>query len=159
MIEPQTDRQPLVLFRIEDQRCALFLSAVERVIRAVAVTPVADAPEDVIGLINFHGTVVPILDLRGILGIPRRDIALADQFVIARAGARRVGILVEEVLEVARPAVGRTVSPGDILPRLGEFVEGAVKLEDGVILIYDPERFLRGNGSFLFDNAMKEIGT
>lgn len=46
---------------------------------------------------------------------------------------------------------------GDILPGLGDFIEGAVTLEDGMILIYDLERFLRENGEFLFDHVVSGV--
>ncbi len=148
------DGRHIVVIRLGDTRIALRLSVVERVIRAVAVTPVADAPEDVVGLVNVHGTVIPILDIRGAFRVPRKAIAPSDKFVIAGAGRRRVAIPVEEVLGVAEPAPGAAVPAGDILPGLGDFIEGAVTLADGMILIYDLERFLRENGAFLFDHAV-----
>ena len=150
---PPDGRRHLVVIRLGDTRIALRLSVVERVIRAVAVTPVADALEDVVGLVNVHGTVIPILDIRGVFGVPRKAIAPSDTFVIAGAGQWRVAIPAEEVLGAAEPAPGAVVPAGDILPGLSDFIEGAVTLDDGIILIYDLERFLRENGSFLFDHA------
>jgi hypothetical protein len=41
---PPDDGRHIVVIRLGDTRIALHLSVVERVIRAVAVTPVADAP-------------------------------------------------------------------------------------------------------------------
>ena len=146
-------RGHIVVLGLGDTRIALRLSVVERVIRAVAVTPVADAPENVVGLVNVHGTVIPILDIRGVFGVSRKVIVPADLFVIAEAGQRRVAIPVEEVLGVVKPALGAAVAAGDILPGLGAFIEGAVTLADGMILIYDLERFLRENGSFLFEHV------
>ena len=163
MIPEQTKSMPrdgdahIVVLRLGDNRIALRLSAVERVIRAVAVTPVADAIEDVVGLVNIHGTVIPVLDIRGVFGIPGKTITPSDQFVIAGAGRRRVAIPVEEVVGVVDPAPGADVPAGDILPGLDDFIEGAVTLEDGMILIYDLERFLRENGSFLFDHVVPGV--
>jgi purine-binding chemotaxis protein CheW len=154
---PPEGRGHIVVLGLGDTRIALRLSVVERVIRAVAVTPVADAPEEVLGLVNLHGTVVPVLDIRGVFGVPRKAILPAHLFVIAGAGQRKVVIPVEEVLGVAEPAPGAAVPAGDILPGLTDFIEGAVTLEDGMILIYDLERFLRENGSFLFDHVVPGV--
>ncbi len=161
-LEPTTSMLPdggrhVVVIRFGDIRIALRLSVVERVIRAVTVTTVADAPADVGGLVNVHGTVIPILDIRCVFGVPRKAIVPADLFVIAGAGQRRVAIPVEEVLGVAKPAPGAAVPAGDILPGLVGFIEGAVTLEDSMILIYDLERFLRKNGSFLFDHVVPGV--
>ncbi len=149
---PPDGRGHIVVLRLGDTRIALRLSVVERVLRAVAVTPVADAPEDVVGLVNVHGTVIPMLDIRGVFGIPRKPIVPTDLFVIAGAGRRKVGLPVEAVLGVVEPAPGAAVPAGDMLPGLDDFIEGAVALADGLILIYDLERFLRENGTFLFDH-------
>jgi purine-binding chemotaxis protein CheW len=154
---PPEGRGHIVVLGLGDARIALRLPVVERVIRAVAVTPVADAPEDVLGLVNIHGTVIPILDIRSVFGIPRKAIVPTDLFVIAGAGQRKVAIPVEEVLGVVEPASGAAVPAGDILPGLADFIEGAVTLEDGMILIYDLERFLRKNGSFLFDQVVPGV--
>lgn len=156
--EPTTSMPPaggghIVVMRLADIRMALRLSVVERVIMAVAVTPVADAPDDVVGLVDFHGTVIPILDFRGVFGFPRKAIVPSDLFVIAGAGHRKIAIPVEEVLGVAESAPGAAVPAGDILPGLDDFIEGAVQLADGMVLIYDLERLLRKHGSFLFDRV------
>jgi purine-binding chemotaxis protein CheW len=156
---PFDEGRHIVVIRFGDTRIALRLSVVERVIRAVAVTPVADAPEDIVGLVNVHGTVIPILDIRGVFGVPRKAIVPSDKFVIAGAGQRRVAIPVEEVLGVTEPAPGAAVPAGDILPGLVDFIQGAVTVEDGMILIYDLARFLGKNGSFLFDHAVPGVPT
>lgn len=150
---PPGGRGHIVILDLGAARIALRLSMVERVIRAVAVTPVAEAPGDVVGLVNIHGTVIPVLDIRGVFGVPLKAIVPTDLFVIAGVGQRKIAIPVEGVLGVVEPLPGAAVPAGDILPGLDDFIEGAVTLEDGMILIYDLERFLRGNGSFLFDHV------
>ncbi len=54
----------LVIFRLENQRYALHLTAVERVLRMVAVSSLPKAPAIVLGVINFYGRVIPVLDLQ-----------------------------------------------------------------------------------------------
>jgi len=54
----------LVIFRLDNQDDALHLTAVERVLRMVAVSPLPMAPAIVLGVINFHGRVIPVLDLQ-----------------------------------------------------------------------------------------------
>ena len=52
----------LLAFSLDHWRCALPLSAVERSYRAVAVTPLPEAPEKVLGIVNVHGIVHPVID-------------------------------------------------------------------------------------------------
>ena len=54
----------LVLFALDEQRFALALSSVERIVRVVDVTPLPSAPPIVLGIINVKGEVVPVYDGR-----------------------------------------------------------------------------------------------
>ena len=50
----------LVSFSLDDRQFAVPLSAVMRVERIVAITPLPKAPEIVLGVVNMHGQVIPV---------------------------------------------------------------------------------------------------
>jgi len=87
----------VIIFRIDGQSYAIPLSDVDRVIRAVEVTPLPKAPETVLGIIDYHGTLVPVLSLRKRLSLDFRDISTNDRFVIARTSRRTIVLTVDEV--------------------------------------------------------------
>lgn len=64
--------EALVVFRLDERRYALPLSVVERVIRAVEVTPLPKAPPIVLGAIDVQGRVVPVLNVRRRFLMPDR---------------------------------------------------------------------------------------
>ena len=140
MTEAPKDRQTLVLFRVEGQRYALRLPAVERVIRAVAVTVVPEAPAFVLGLINLAGKLLSVVSLRRRLGLSDRAILPEDQFVIARTSRLTVALAVDEVEGLSAHEVSRTIAPGDVLPGRNCRVDGLIKLDGDIILIYDLEK-------------------
>jgi purine-binding chemotaxis protein CheW len=90
----------LAIFALDDVRFALGAELIERVVRAVEVSPIADAPPGVLGVINLHGRIIPVLDIRPRFGLPSREISLSDHFVIARAGEREVAVLVDSAVDV-----------------------------------------------------------
>jgi len=53
----------IVLFSLDEPRYALYLSAVERVIHSVEITPLPKAPDKVLGVINIQGEVIPVIDI------------------------------------------------------------------------------------------------
>ncbi len=73
-----------VVFRLEEQRYALHLSQVERVVSMVAVSPLPQTPAVVVGVINYRGSVVPVLDLRPRFGFPHREVGLTDHLLLGR---------------------------------------------------------------------------
>lgn len=145
---------PLVVFHLGERRCALPLLAVERVIRVVAVTRLPRAPAIVLGIINVRGRVIPVIDVRRRFGLPPRAIELTDSMVIARAGRRLVALVADSlggVLESHDPDV---VAAREILPEI-PYVEGVVKLEDGLILIHNLERFLSLEEEAMLDRSIE----
>jgi len=131
----------LVAFAIERQRYALYLSAVEQIVRAVEITSLPKAPEIVAGVINLHGRVIPVLNIRRRFRLPEREISSSDQFIIARTSKRTVALCADDVSGVIECPEQEVESSREILPHM-EYVEGVVKLDDGIVLIHDLDTFL-----------------
>jgi purine-binding chemotaxis protein CheW len=126
----------LVVFTLDEQCYAVPLSAVERIVRMVEITPVPKTPEVVLGVINVQGSVVPVVDIRRRFRLPARVPHLSDQLLIARTSKRPVALVVDAVTEVVTLS-GQEIVPGEtILAHLG-YVTGVVKSPDGLILIHD----------------------
>ena len=70
----------LVVFRLGEQRYALTLSVMERIIRAVEVTPLPNAPAIVFGAISLKGNVIPVLNVRQRFRLREREIGVYDQW-------------------------------------------------------------------------------
>lgn len=153
--EPMNSSTELVVFTLAEQRYALRLGSVERVVRAVEITPLPQAPEIVLGVINMQGRVVPVVSVRKRFGLAEREIELSDQFIIARTARRAVALVVDAVHDVVSCAEAQRVAAERILPGL-EHVEGVLKLPDGMILLHDPDRFLSLDEEQALGAAMKE---
>jgi purine-binding chemotaxis protein CheW len=61
----------VVLFSLADQQYSLDVSHVQEVVRMVAMTRVPDAPPEILGAINVHGSATLVMDLRQRFGLPR----------------------------------------------------------------------------------------
>lgn len=146
-------RRPLVVFALDDQRYALPLARVKRSIRVVAITPLPEAPEIVLGVIDLGGEVIPAIDIRKRFNHPPRDIRLSDQLIVATTGKRTVALLVDETKAVIEASPESYAPAGGILPGLG-LVDGAIKLEDGLVLIHDLERLLSLEEESAIDQAL-----
>lgn len=144
----------LVEFLLEGQRHALPMVAVERVAPVVEVTPLPGAPAAVLGAIDVGGRILAVFSLRRHLGLPDRALRLSDALLIARTSRRSVALLVDEVRDV-RTAPGTTVDAAPIAPGLGT-VQGLVRLDDGLLLIHDLERFLSREDERVLEAAMRQ---
>ncbi len=146
-------RLQLLVFHLDDRRYALRLGQVQQVIRAVDFTPLPRAPEVVAGVINLHGQVVPLFDIRKRIGLGDTRIGIDDQFVIANASRRTVAIVVDAVQGIAERSEGDLVLAGDVAPRL-EHIDGVIELDEGLVLIHNLDRFLSLEEEQVLEQAM-----
>ncbi len=145
----------LVVFALDGNRYALRLSAVERIVRVVEVTPLPQAPEIVLGVVNVQGRIISVVDIRKRFRLPGREMSLSDQLVIAHTSRRPVGLVADTVSGVAERSVQEVIAAETILPGI-EYVEGAAKLEDGIVFIHDLDRFLSLEEEKTLSDAMNK---
>lgn len=145
----------LVVFCLDEQRYALSLAAVERIVRAAEVTLLPNAPPIVLGVLDVDGHVLPVLDVRRRFGLRQREISPADQFLIARTAPRTVVLVVDEAQGVIERSQAEIIGSREIVPGLEQF-EGVVRLDDGLVLIHDLEKFLSLDEARALDEAMNE---
>jgi purine-binding chemotaxis protein CheW len=122
-----------VVFRLERDRYALPLSAIREVVVAPAeYTRVPRAPPTMKGVMNLRGRVVPVIDLRTLLGV--QAVGVANRVILLELGRRELGLLITdvdgiEVIEKVTPSTART----------GPVVRGLARLGALAITVLEPE--------------------
>ena len=147
----------LLVFSLDDKRYALHLTTVQTVVRAVESTPLPKAPDIVTGIVNMHGNVIPLVNVRKRFRLPERDIGLSDHLIVAQTARRMVALIADSVEGVIEHPEEMIAAPETILPQM-EYIEGVAKLADGMVLIHDLDRFLSLDEEKALDDALKEQG-
>lgn len=84
--------------------------------RAAAILP-ADSAAEFEGLVNLHGTIVPLFDLRAWLHLPPKPIEPSDHFIEIGRNSRRLLVRVDRTVDLVR------LAPEDL-------IRGAANLRD-----------------------------
>jgi purine-binding chemotaxis protein CheW len=142
-----------VAFTLDEGHYALDLSAVERITQTVEITPLPEAPDIVLGIINIKGKIIPVVNIRRRFRLSEKDIEPTNRLIIARTLKRTVALVVDVVLGVIETAEDRIVKADTVLPGM-DYVQGVVKMEDGMILIHDLNKFLSLEEEQTLDNAI-----
>lgn len=145
----------MVVFSIDASRYGIDIDSVDKVVLVVEITSLPKAPDIVLGVVNVHGEIVPVIDLRARLRRPQRSPALTDHLVIARTAKRRVALLADAVEGVAEYSPQQLVEAQAIVPGT-EYLAGVAKLADGMVLIHDLDRFLSLEEEQRLDEAMSD---
>jgi purine-binding chemotaxis protein CheW len=158
--DAESGSRPLrvVGFSLDRQRYGVGLASVERVLPMVAVSPLPGAPDAVLGAINLHGEVVPVLDIRRRLGFDGRDYGPAARLLVARTARRTVALPVDDVHGIMEIPAETVAPPETVLPGIGH-VSGIGALADGLLLIHDLDTFLSIDEERQLDKSLaKEHG-
>lgn len=145
----------LLIFTLDEQRYALRLATVERIVRAAAITPLPKAPEIVLGLLDLQGQVIPVINLRKRFRLPLREIRTSDQFVIARAKLLTVALVVDSAVGVLEETDEAVIPTDDILTGM-DYLEGVTRTEDGLVLIHDLASLLFPEEEELLARALEQ---
>jgi purine-binding chemotaxis protein CheW len=147
--------QHIVPFTLDGQRYALLLSALERVIHTTESTPLPKAPPIITGIINFHGEIIPVVDIRARFGLPSKTPGIWDHMIIAKTSRRKVALPVDTTTDVIEFPEESIVRDTEIAPRI-EYVRGVAKINGDLVLIHDLETFLSLDEHIAMDAALKK---
>jgi purine-binding chemotaxis protein CheW len=144
---PRGEELELVSFVLSGERYALEAECVLQVIKLQQLTRLPGAPDHLLGLTNLRGEILPVFDLRALLGLSRVALNDLSRLLVLGDVEAELGVLADEVLELARvrrtelrpPAQGLALAN---LPYLhGVTSDGLIAL-DGGALLHDPRLFL-----------------
>ncbi len=126
-----------IVVRLGLGRFAVYLSSVAEVGRAPHVTRVPGLPSWLAGVANWRGRILPVLDLRPLLGAEAVPLDSRGRLLVLTDGGHLVGMFVDAV-------DGTTMLGGDVAafppasgPRGAALLSGQVPREDGPIAVID----------------------
>lgn len=126
----------LVIFLVDDQKIAIDVNLVERVVLSVFVTALPGLSKNLMGIINVKGDIVPVVNLRKMLNFPEREVELDDCIVIASGKKNSLAFVVDSidgVLHVSEEQLSQLETRDDI------FVSGVLDVEGDLLLLVDPQ--------------------
>jgi purine-binding chemotaxis protein CheW len=145
-----------LVFELKEQLFALPLYQIEKSIPVIEITPLVNAPEIIIGVINYFGTITPIADLNIKFGNPQKSIQLDQKIIITNTTKRKIGLLVNSIHNI------QTINKDNILltpvkSYLGDQILGVAKTENEVVMIYDLEQLLSLEEEEIMDNSILDF--
>jgi len=140
-------------FGIDGIQLGIPLHTIDRVIRSVAVNQLPNPPRIVHGLIDYYGTIIPVINLRFRLAINEKPISPDQLFLIVNTTARKLALVVDMAIGVVRFSDGELISSVQL--DAGIEASGVFRTTDGVLLIYDPEKFLTSDEAVQLENYLK----
>ena len=133
-----------VVFRLGKTQFGVEISQVLRIVRLTPITRVPNAPHFLEGMINYHGQVVPVLDLKKRLALSDGD-EYSDKarILLVELETQPIGMLVDTVIGILRLPDESIKPPPEMVAQVnGVYLTGVTHHEDRLIVLLDLSRLL-----------------
>jgi purine-binding chemotaxis protein CheW len=156
----KTETTRLVIFKLGDGLFAMDIFAVHRVVRYGGASAVTDVPGWIEGVLEYEGQVIPIVDLRRRMELPRDGVKPETRVLVLNTFSGWVGAVVDAVLEVAVVPVSDIAPPPPLFRGLSaEFMKGIARLGgERLAVMLDADRVLESTDRIILEPDGAELG-
>ncbi len=137
--------KPYLIFSLKNTRYAIAAELVTEIFLLPELIPVAEAPPDILGLLDFHGLYVPVMHLNLRFGHQFDRCHLNDSVIVVESVGLQVGVIVHQVETVID--IDDRYIQGDLdygRERIDRaFVKGIINLDDEMIILLDANNLIR----------------
>ncbi|MCP9470665.1 MAG: chemotaxis protein CheW [Nitrospira sp.] len=137
------DGSQLLTFKLGDELYGVDILRVQEIKGYTTVTRIPNTPASIKGVINLRGTIVPIVELRTVFGMPAIDVTSFTVIIVVVVRDKIMGLVVDSVSDVL------TIDRQDIQPppAFGSRVDvsclsGIAKSGDKLVALLDIDRLL-----------------
>ena len=141
----EAETQMLLTFRLDGEPFAFPVVQVNEVLDPIAHAPVPNADAFAPGVINVRGIVVPLLDIRHRLQLPKADPSESNRIIVFEedfpGGRQKLAFqadCVEQVIECTEQQLESLPELGAVWPR--QFVTGAFQHEGELVVLLDSKQ-------------------
>jgi len=131
-----------IVVRLGAGRFALLMADVAEVGRVPPVTRVPGLPAWVSGVANWRGRILPMLDVRRLLGAQTGDACPSERLLVVNRGGLSAGLVVDEVLTTMPVATADIEPYPETLPA-ADLLAGQVVRDGGPVAVLDVAAVMR----------------
>jgi len=139
----ETEILQLVSFKIGNEEFGVNILKVQEINRMLNITNVPNSPDFVDGVINLRGRIIPVIDTRIRLNLPKIEHNHKTRIIIVELNGKTAGFIVDEVSEVLRIPKNITEAPPAMISSINsDYIIAVAKLEERLLILLDLEKIL-----------------
>ena len=149
-----------VTFHVGNQTYALPITPVRQIIEMVTITPLPQVNHPVMGVINFHGVLAPVINMRRLMNLPDAPLTLHTPIILVNISERLIGLIVDDVVDVLQKPASDIIDPNKVLLKeMGDtpLIQGLIQTQDGSMLLLNPEQLLKSNNGKALTEAVDSL--
>ncbi len=132
-----------IVVRLGRGRFATDLESVAEVGRVPAVTRIPGVPSWLAGVANWRGRILPIIDLRSLLGAATTESGRSSRLLVLTDRGTLVGVLVDAVEGTMTLGADIAAVPTGVPAEAAALLRGQLAHEDGPVAVLDVDAVMR----------------
>lgn len=125
-------------FRLGDQHYAVPIGQIQEIVILDCVTETPQVADFVEGVSNLRGEIIPVINLRKLMGLEAKAPDADTRTVVVNVGDRTIGCNVDTVTQVIRIAAESIQPPPATVTSSGaSYIAGFAKLQTQLIILLD----------------------
>ena len=116
--EINEEEMTFLLIRIQNKSFALPITFVEEVMQMIAVGQLSEETWGIVGLANYHGKLISVVDLSDIIGLGASSVHPSKTLILCSLQPFSFGLMVDEALDVVSVPQQNIKVAEEILPGL-----------------------------------------
>lgn len=125
----------VLIFSINDEFYATDIMEVERILESQEATKLPDAPEFILGVINYEGGILPILSISKKFKFPETENTSNTKIIVAKQDENKIGIIVDLVSEVKDINESSIEKSPEIVSGISKrYIKGLIKIDKKIVI-------------------------
>jgi len=142
-------------FVLEQNEYSIPILKVQEIIKIPAITKMPGVPYYVEGVTNLRGRVIPIVNLKRILGISGEE--SGNKVIVISSGKIIFGAMVDDITGVINIDES-AIEPSDEFMKQGEnHIEGVARIDGRLIVLLDTKKLIPMEDRSLFEDEIVEV--
>ncbi len=133
-------------FDINNELYAINVDQIKEIIPYVKITGILNSPDYISGMINFRGTIIPVVDISFIVSGKKAQVLLSSRIVIVNIKhnniVHQIGILTEKATEIKKYE-DKDFQPIEINSEIIGYIENIKIIDNTMLKILNINRLLQ----------------
>jgi purine-binding chemotaxis protein CheW len=137
-----------LIFTLENSHYAIEATLVREIFPLPELTLIPESPDDVVGLLNWHSKIVPVIHLAKRLGYPLPEFSLSESVIVMEWKDLQIAMIVNtvrEVMTIEPTAIATDISYSSIPGKNARLISDVAQVGAEIIMLLNPERLIRNS--------------
>lgn len=138
------EKETYLTFKLGQEYFAINVANVLEVLERQQITPVPRAPEHILGIINFRGNILPVVDTRQRFNLHDSEVHLNSILIVFEMGSVEDHYSIAATADAVKDVIEISQDEIKPIPEIGlkydaHFIRGVIRRDENFILILDTE--------------------